>query len=346
MATELDDDEVTGLERPLDRPATMVDPRQMAMDVIYRGRIDDFNKETGGNVQFEDPDSDPDDAAAELARAQLDGKESHHADLTQVEDSRVILPDDQIAKQLDDVPKMVKVKIDGQEREVSMDDLVRNYQIDGAAQNRLQEATRTLREATEVAERMKSAAQPAADVDNDLNSKTPAPTPPATLVKEAVDALFAGDSEAATAKLSQIVAGTSPQTPALDIDAVASRVQERMQVDSALTAFRSTFPKLLDPDLAYLTDARISALQKEGKTLAEAIPLAGAALYDKFGFKTEEPKPVSPSASRPDRVQRKAAASDSLPIRAISAGGRADPENEEQSVSDVLSEMRARRPGT
>jgi len=336
MARELDDDEITGLEKPTKEPAGP-DPRQMALEVIDRNRIAEFNTETGSKLDFEqvyatpDPDADPDDAAAEAERKRLESGEPP-----------AVTAEDQISRQSEE-PKMVKVKVDGQEQEVPMDELIKNYQIGSAAQVRLQEATKTLREATELAERLKKSTQDQEQVHNEPQSTESEPTPPAALVKEAVDALFAGDPEAATAKLSKLVAGTPSQAP-LDVDAVADRVRERIQVDSALSEFRSKYPKLLDPDLAYLTDVRISALRKEGKTLAEAIPLAGAALYDKFGFKSEEPP--APSASRQDRVLRKAAASDTLPVRTISAGGTSDPDNEPQPVSSILAEMRARRPGT
>lgn len=192
---------------------------------------------------------------------------------------------EQIASQLeaDDKPTVldstkfskftVKTKVDGKEVETSLDDVIRRFQKNEAADDRL-------RQANEILERAKSL-QPEA--------KKPEPAPPKAEPSEAkkklLDALYSGDEETASAALDEVLASVSGRQEPIQPDQIAAqaaqRVRSELDIEGALNAFQKANPKLWDdPYLSQFVANRAQALMEEGKSFADALNDAGKEAND------------------------------------------------------------------
>lgn len=264
--------------------------------------------------------------------------------------------DGQLAAQLSDgadviadtAGKMVKVKVDGVEQDVSLDEVLRSYQKGNAADRRLEEATKLLKEAKEQVQQ-RPAPQP---------QQEPAVTPPAAAgpddldaaVKTALSHLFAGDDETAAKELSAVIArsarGATPQAPALDVNQIAEQLQQRMSVQSALDTIKTDYPALVeDPDLEALTLFKVQTKEAGGTPRAQALLDAAAEVYKTIGKQSgrQNPDPTpAPQTSREQKLARKAAL-DSLP--AASASAAQHQVEEDASPSAVIAAMAAKRLG-
>lgn len=244
---------------------------------------------------------------------------------------------------------LVKIKVDGVEREVPLSELVRTAQKHEAADKRLAEATRLLQEAE--ARKREAEAQPA-----------PAPQAPEQAkpdnvektrqdreqkAKEFLEAMFHGDEDRAT----QILAGLMPESPppqetatkAPDPEELAAQVEASLERRSALKQFASAYPEVLkDTDLAALADMKLARRLAQGEPFSQALMSIGEELYTKTGLKTpaaaaQETLPATPSQT--ERVERKKAAD---PVRGRSAS-TASTQEAPPSVSDVIKQMQEAR---
>lgn len=237
---------------------------------------------------------------------------------------------------------MVKVKIDGQEREVSVADMQRQYQINGAAEVRLQQATRLLNEA-----RARAAAAPPVGSDarqgNGDSAAAPENQPTA---KEIVQALFTGSEEEATQAVQKLLAGRStPVAPTHDpeqlVEQLAPVLKQQLVVESALDKFMAANADIVqDPHLVDLTNRFLEAEVAGGKPYPEALQAAGEQTRGwlaRMGVKpAAEPAPTTP---RDKKLERKAAM-DNLPALNQTAASTQEPP---QSASDVIAQMRKAR---
>ena len=157
MSAILSDDEdvLAGLEKG--ERTVVVNPRELALQAIEDGRIREFETESGLKVPAQpaiDEDMDPDDVAAEQERARLeavaDGKAAN------IGATRADADADQLQRQVQDAAPtvidnfdnvLVKRKVNGVEEMVPLADVMRTHQKTAAADQRLEEATRLLREA-------------------------------------------------------------------------------------------------------------------------------------------------------------------------------------------------------
>ena len=244
---------------------------------------------------------------------------------------------------------LVKIKVDGVEREVPLSELVRTAQKHEAADKRLAEATRLLQEAE--ARKREAEAQPA-----------PAPQAPEQAkpdnvektrqdreqkAKEFLEAMFHGDEDRAT----QILAGLMPESPppqetatkAPDPEELAAQVEASLERRSALKQFSTAYPEVLkDADLAALADMKLARRLAQGEPFSQALMSIGEELYTKTGLKrTEAATPETPPAtpSQTERVERKKAAD---PVRGRSAS-TASTQEAPPSVSDVIKQMQEQR---
>ena len=177
---------------------------------------------------------DADDVAAEqeLARLQAvaDGKASAASRPAPADD-------DQLQRQVQDAAPtvidnfdnvVVKRKVNGVEELVPLADVMRTHQKTAAADQRLEEATRLLREA-------EARARAVPDV------QAPAATPPkdeaADIAAESTMGLFAGDEEKARELLRQIPRRPSTPTPVPSVDVLVGRWIPRQY---ALTCYTAT----------------------------------------------------------------------------------------------------------
>lgn len=264
--------------------------------------------------------------------------------------------DTQLAEQLaepEPVPAPVpvvqkfKANINGVEEEVDTDTLVRSYQKNRAADQRLEQATQLLREAE----------QQAAELREQAKAPTPAAAPVTTpdelrtQAADLLDKMYDGDKEAATdaflSLLAQAKGGDQPTpTPTqavVDEDALAAKVLDRMSVQTAFDKIKTDYPELItDPDLEQLTALKITRAVQAGIPRAEAMLSAANEVYKTLGKEPagRQPDPVPPPAST--RMENKKRL-DNVPVASASAIPPEAPK--EGNPSSVIAEMASRRLG-
>jgi len=246
---------------------------------------------------------------------------------------------------------LVRIKVDGVEREVPLAELVRTAQKHEAADKRLAEATRLLQEAEAKRRDADAQAQPAQAAQAPEQAK-PDSAPQVRQdreqkAKEFLEAMFHGDEDRAT----QILAGLMPDSPppqetatrAPDPEELAAQVEASLERRSALKQFASAYPEVLkDTDLAALADMKLARRLAQGEPFSQALMSIGEELYTKTGLKTpaaaaQETPPATPSQT--ERVERKKAAD---VVRGRSAS-TASTQEAPPSPSDVIKQMQEAR---
>jgi hypothetical protein len=262
-------------------------------------------------------------------------------------------------------PQKVKVKVDGVEAEVPLDEVVRNYQKSSSADRRLAEAARLQREAAELqAQLLAQHQQLQAQLTQTPSTAagTPAaapnsPEPPADVQEKGkafLKALFEGDEETALQHLAAITAKgrETPQAPAIpDVsqlaDQVAAHVQQKLQVDSALAQHRKDYPEIYaDPDMEGFVLTKVNGVRREtGEDFFTALNQVSASLAQKFGWSAAETPGRAPGAAptttstRAVKLERKASIDNVSSVNTKTGSTEAVP----QTPSDVIAEMRAAR---
>ena len=261
---------------------------------------------------------------------------------------------DQVAEQLSDpapepepAPEVRKVKVDGRELEVPIDDLVATYQKNTAADRRLKEAAEILEQARQLA------AQTQAAEPEPAPAATPVETPE-DLKKQAaelLDKLYDGDKESASEALVNLLAkarGDSPSTPApvqavVDPDVLTSQVLERMALNSAFERVKTDYPDIIaDPNLEMVAAMQINQRVAAGESRADAMLRVADSLYQSLGKKPtgrQEDPPKPAKSQRQENLERL----DTLPSASAAAIQPQSPA--ESSPSAVIAELASRRLG-
>ena len=257
---------------------------------------------------------------------------------------------DQVTEQLSEptpAPEVRKVKVDGRELEVPIDDLVATYQKNTAADRRLKEAAEILEQARQLA------AQTQVAEPEPAPAATPVETPE-DLKKQAaelLDKLYDGDKDSASEALVNLLAkarGDSPSTPApvqavVDPDVLTSQVLERMALNSAFERVKTDYPDIIaDPNLEMVAAMQINQRVAAGESRADAMLLVADSLYQSLGKKPtgrqeEPPKPTK--SQRQENLERL----DTLPSASAAAIQPQSPA--ESSPSAVIAELASRRLG-
>lgn len=284
----------------LDKPREPTE-RELAMDRIAEARQESFGAEHGTEVD------------QQLA--------------VQLEPASTPKPD-----ALDSL--MVKVKIDGVESEVSVAEMQRQFQKNGAAERRLEEATRLLNEA-----RTAQATQPHI---NDAPVQTTNNESADEGAEQFIEALFDGDKSKAMDAMQRIGLGRQQPTP--DVNELAKQLtpvlKQQMIVESAFDEFKSKYADIVDdPYLADLADRYLDADVKAGVPFTQALEAAGKKTRDWLASKGVMAQNVSQTTSRESKLERKARI-DSIPALGSKAVTNDDPV---QSATDVINEMRKAR---
>ena len=260
----------------------------------------------------------------------------------------------QVAEQLSDpapepepAPEVRKVKVDGRELEVPIDDLVATYQKNTAADRRLKEAAEILEQARQLA------AQTQVAEPEPAPAATPVETPE-DLKKQAaelLDKLYDGDKDSASEALVNLLAkarGDSPSTPApvqavVDPDVLTSQVLERMALNSAFERVKTDYPDIIaDPNLEMVAAMQINQHVAAGESRATAMLSVADSLYQSLGKKPtgrqdDTPKPTK--SQRQENLERL----DTLPSASAAAIQPQSPA--ESSPSAVIAELASRRLG-
>lgn len=291
--------------------------RELAMEKIANDNIARVSGDFDGKI---DPDIDPDNPDSDQLALQN--------------------PTPEPAKP---APKVHTVKIDGEERTVTDDELIRTYQKNAAADRRLEEATNLLRQAQEQAAQLATPAQPAP------NPVSEAPAELKTQVKNVIETLFGGDEESASQALTDLLVNTSrggdqptPAAPNIDIDQLTVQIQERMEIGKAFVTLQNDYPDLIaDPDLEMLTAMKIDRAVAAGTPRSVAMISAAQEVYKSIG-KTpgRQQEPTKPSTTT--RLENKQRLDTVKPASGVASRTSAPVE---EDPSSVIAEMAQRRLG-
>lgn len=260
-------------------------------------------------------------------------------------------PEEQIAAaaaaptQIDDPTKFkVKVKLDGKEEELTLDEVLRGFQKEAVASRRLNEATRILKEAEEKAKALESQQQVAAATDS--GSGAGGNEDAVSVAKKAIGALMEGDDEAAAQALAELAAGRGIATQPQQVkpEQVAAEVKRQIEVEGALAEFEVEYKDVVsDPYLASMTNEFLKQELLSESDMAKALKAAGEKTRDWLKSKTGASTTTNEGATTTtnnDRLARKQGM-DTVPSLSASAGTTA--EEGEESVTDVVAQMRKAR---
>lgn len=229
----------------------------------------------------------------------------------------------------------VKVKLEGQEEELTLTEVLRGFQKESVATRRLNEATRLLREAEDKA-MAAAGGQHGADADDDAaDGKKEA-------AKKAIDALMEGDEEAAAEALAEL-AGGREATQLPGTNEVAAAVKQQLEVESALTAFQESYGDVLaDPHLASMTNDHLKAELDGGEHADYASALKAAGNRTRDWLKQIGAGGGTATGSTTENNVRVALKEgmEQIPSMSASAGTQAE---QAQTASDIIAEMRAER---
>lgn len=271
-------------------------------------------------------------------------------------------PVDQVAAQMADTvaetPDKVRIKVDGVETDVPLDEVVRQYQKNSSADRRLAEATRLLREAQETQTRLMLEQQQDAQLRAQTQTAEPIHEPAAAETdasgKEFLKALFEGDEENALTALQKVIGGRQQQAaaPTLDInqitDAVTQHVQQKLVVESALAQNQRDYPELYaDPDMEALALTKIQRLrEQDGSDFFTALNTVSKDMAAKFGWNShaDSGRPADPApttSNRTAKLEQKRQIDNVTSVNTKTTSTEQQPEN----PSDVIAAMKAARGG-
>lgn len=321
-----DNQQVDAIQQDVPAAIEQVEPpksnRELAMEAIAETRMRQVNEEMGIPPEASEPVTPTQENEHETVEAQID------AQMT-IDDPK---------------GKRVRIKVDGQEQDVPLEDVLRSYQKSTAADKRLEEATRVLKEAKAQAEALASVQEP--QQEQPVTPKA-GPDELKVAVKTALSKVFEGDEEAAAEELAKVLAiqatpQKAPEAPQIDINAIADQLQQRMQVQNAIEKVKTDYPDLLnDPDLDQFTYLKVMAKEEAGIPRHIALLEAAEEVYQKFGKKAGRQNAPTDSAVREQKLARKAAI-DTVPVAHAAAAGVPQ---EDASPSAVIAEIAARRLG-
>lgn len=265
-------------------------------------------------------------------------------------------PADQVAAQLTDdglVPaemlgRKVRLKVDGREQDVTLEQLVRDAQKSQAADQRLAEATAILRAAQETRQQETRQQETVTTIPPSTPPTPPQPEARKAKLKDALAALLSGDEDAAADAFEAVLGQPQPTAVAApDTEAIADVVSQRLDERSALVKFFGDYPRIAsNPYLQAAADDALAQYKAEGKSFQEALKLSGDAVYQQFGYEREPAAPpnAEPTTTRADAVQARKANLDVPVGRTMSiAQASAPPMSSEQTRSLTIAEMAARR---
>ena len=233
---------------------------------------------------------------------------------------------------------MHKIKIDGEEMELPLSEIVKGYQKDKSASRRMEDAAKRARELDEREETLKQA-------EEQLKRQTIKPAEKETTVDDddaeidaALDAYLEGDRDPFKAIIKSAKQGRQEPVPDEEIDRrVAAILAKRKQDEdhaSANSQFAKDHPDILqDAFLLDMANKRYYAKIDEGKSIVEAMAEAGRETKEWLQAKT---------GNRNADKQRRKETIDNLQV----AGARSSaPETDDtpENPSSIISEMRQKR---
>lgn len=246
---------------------------------------------------------------------------------------------------IDDPAKhKVKVKLEGQEAEIPLSEVLAGYQKNEVASRRLNEATRIKAEAEALLAKAKTAnTDTTGDKENADTAKT-VDENAIKIAKNAINSILDGNEEEAAMALAQLTAGRGNSTQSQNVDPteIATAVKQQLDVESALNEFSTTYQDVLaDPHLARMTNEALTAELQSGNhaDYASALKAAGDATRNwmqKMGIGAKADEVTTTSN---ERVARKQAVEQTPQVNA-SAAYKAEAE---ESPLSIVEEMKKQR---
>ena len=324
-------------------PTFRDDARQEALQSILSARRSEIEQETGVTLG----------TAPEKTEKAVDADEVKPEEQTKEEVSEQVELQTEEVKEVEEVkeeekpPQKLKIKIDGEEEEITLDEAVRIVQKNRAADKRLAEASRLLKEAQEksVTDDAQKKATESAKEDEKRKETLK------DLNKKFVAAMLEGDEgKAADVNLeiqSLLIEGRpepTPKEPAVDVGQIASQVKQQLEVESALKKSKIDYPELYkDPDLEAVAAVKIERMMKdEEKSFSDALETVAKEFSTKFGWKAgRKPETQESTTSRSQKLEKKAGI-DVLPAASARAVSTTP---EPLTPSQRIEQMRKARPG-
>lgn len=344
--------------------------RDEMMELLERGRVEEVNRqlvEGGGEASIElppagdDDDRDREDEAAEAERKRL-AAEAGAGERTEKKESREnssaldFLEDEHLSRK-------VRIKVDGQEREVSVSDLVRDAQKIEAADKRLQQAAegrnRAEAEAKEIRERAEREAEEIRQraTANGGGSKDDSPSFTDGM-RGALDLIYEGDRDKGAEALAKLVGDETERrvkalTGGATAKSIASSVKQEVAWDAAYGQFSVNHKDLIaeieaDEDRATVFWNKVKKAEaKKFNSYAELLDDALTQYRTSIPLAGSGGKKVTTDDDALERRRREAAAAASHSARS-STGHRLGVEAREErepTASQTIAEMKeGRRP--
>lgn len=302
-------DDIETIQPDIERPMT---ERERMMEQIASSRMEELGAEDG--VASEEIQADDDENAA---RVEADS----------VDDDQIAIQDQQKVFDGDPDQTLVRLKINGEEHDVPLARLIADAQKHEAADKRLAEASRLLREARSQSSQKETMTQAS---EHDALAEA----------RSFVDALFGSNEEEATQALLKIIQRPSEnRTAEIDADAIAERVEAQLDRKSALRRFMQDHPYVeQDPDLDVLAGNKLSRRLEAGESFSEALSAVGEEMR-KFAPK-QDVKAEAPATTSRQQILEDKRSRDHVRGQSHSAATTEPPQ---LTPSQVIAEIQAQR---
>jgi hypothetical protein len=237
-----------------------------------------------------------------------------------------------------------RVKVDGEEAELPLSEILKGYQKDATASRRLEEAAKLRAQLEDDYRKLQELRE---------SVKSPAPTPevvedPKVKAKRLYDSLMLGSEHDGIDALTEFLAPRrEPERPAISAEQVASKAAEqaRIQLEFKLAEreFRKEYKDLAgDEDLYQMTMQYLQKTAPESATYDEAFQKAGEATRnwvkaraEKFGYVQKQDVPAVD-----ERAERKQSLDN---VKTARARVPAPKEEREPTAAEIIRDMRKAR---
>lgn len=244
----------------------------------------------------------------------------------------------------------VKVKVDGEELELPLSEVIKSYQKDSTASRRLQQATELLRaaeqSASKVAQNAEQENNPAVTADGNEAVKE---SDRLNQVKSAFSKLYEGDEEGAAKELLELFGkGAVQATQAIRPDELAAQVVQQLEVNSAYGQVQQDYPDVFATDergivLGKAAYERKAAKEAQGVPPQIAVREAVEEVAKLFGIERKGRQADPQRTARESKLERKANLD--VPGSANVVAGNPVPIAEAANVSATIREMARGRLG-
>lgn len=240
---------------------------------------------------------------------------------------------------------MVKVKVDGEEKELPLDEVVKGYQKDAAGSRRLEEAAQKRQELEERERQLlerEAALLERGDTSNQQHLSGAPDDGVEDRARELVGKLLEGEVDGAVAMLAEVMQGRAGSS--VDESKVAEIVQRaeaqreyERDFKTAKQMFDTDFSDInADPHLARMANDIFAQELEAGKRPQDAAKIAGEGTREWLQQFTGR----APGVATQDRIARKRQI-DTLP--AASGRSVSSQQNDSESTADVIAAMKQRR---